>query len=65
MGLFDMPLLKDIEEPSRNDNGKRTEINCERCGQKFSGYTWMIKSKKEITCPDCFKSDNFNREDNN
>ena len=69
----DMGLLDDIlNAPQKTERDLFTlgkdkpsiELNCEKCGLKFMGYSWMTKTKKEIICPNCWRTEKRNEEFN-
>ena len=51
MGILDFVPRKELNLKQKGD----IELNCEKCGRKFLGYNWMIKIKKSVLCPQCFK----------
>jgi DNA-directed RNA polymerase subunit RPC12/RpoP len=48
----------------KQHNDDKIKFNCETCGREFSGQSWMMKSKKSITCPSCWGAEKRNEEFN-
>jgi len=53
MGILDFVPLKELPKQKEYDDS-RGIVNCDICGKEFLGQAWMLKSKKEITCPACW-----------
>ena len=62
MGLLDFIPITEMYNPPKNKPS--VELNCERCGSKFMGYSWMLRTNKDIICPSCWKHEKFEEEDN-
>ena len=52
MGLLD-PLPELPKQPKKYDDDK-IELRCDRCGVSFEGEKWMLRTKKEVTCRNCW-----------
>jgi hypothetical protein len=62
MGILDfVPREEFIPKKQKGD----TELNCEKCGSKFMGFAWLLKSKKPIVCPRCWRYEKLDEEELN
>lgn len=43
------------EEPRYLKQTHNVPMKCERCSQNFNGQEWMLRTKKEIICPRCWR----------
>lgn len=44
------------QAPSTDSSYDKTkvELRCDTCGASFEGQAWMLKSKREINCRNCW-----------
>ena len=67
MGMLDF-VKKEAWVPPVSDDEFRKEsvpLLCSLCNKEFLGERWMMTTKKDVTCRDCYEStrsfyDNYN-----
>ena len=47
------PHLK-FHAPQDDYDKTPVDLRCDRCGESFTGQAWMLRSKKEINCRNCW-----------
>jgi DNA-directed RNA polymerase subunit RPC12/RpoP len=53
-------MKRRIEDDSNWDYDKTsTQVLCSQCGKEFNGQAWMMETRRDIYCPDCFKLSNY------
>jgi len=60
MGMLDFVKREEFSPKQPVGN---IDMKCERCGSPFKGHQWMIKAKKAITCPQCWRYDKLDEEE--
>lgn len=54
MGVLDDVWIDEIPQPQKKYDKRPCEVNCDGCGRKFTGQAWMLKSRSNILCGNCF-----------
>ena len=59
MGILDFVPRKPVWTPSSEtrDSARDITIKCDHCKKSFKGFKWMLKSRRMVLCPDCWKND--------
>lgn len=56
--MLDFEKRKEWKPPILEENRHKEEImiRCSLCGREFLGKRWMMTTKQDVTCRDCFES---------
>ena len=55
MGLLDpIPQPYRPKDTARDYDRSSVELRCDTCGASFQGQAWMLKTKKEVNCRNCW-----------
>lgn len=67
MGMLDFVPRKEWTPPVDEDerHKEKVPVLCSLCRKEFMGERWMMTTKQDVTCRDCFEStrsfyDNYN-----
>ena len=59
MGMLDFKKRKEWIPPTSLNNydgsDEPAEVLCGTCGKSFTGKRWMLTTKKDVTCRQCYE----------